>query len=56
MVRSVLQVARYTNIHIRYSVLTPGKLKYPAALWSPELPDIAAFTAVNKHPKFCALI
>jgi hypothetical protein len=50
MVRSALQVARYTNIHITYSVLIPGKLlKHPAALWSPELPDIAIFTVVNKH-------
>jgi len=50
MVRSVLQVARYTNIHFRHGVHIPGKLKYPAALWSPELPDIANFTVVNKHP------
>jgi hypothetical protein len=49
MVRSVLQVARHIT-HIRHGVLIPGKMKYSAALWSPELPDIANFTVVNKHP------
>jgi hypothetical protein len=34
MVRPVHVVARYTKIHIKYSILISGKLQYPANLWS----------------------
>jgi hypothetical protein len=40
MVRSAFQVARYTNIHIRYSVLIPGKLKISG---SPLVPEVAEY-------------
>jgi hypothetical protein len=33
MVRSVREVARYTNIHIEYNILISGKLQYPANIW-----------------------
>jgi hypothetical protein len=51
MVRSVHEIARYTKIHIRYSILISGKLRYLATRWSQRcrISQLLLYVEVTLH-------
>jgi len=50
MIGSVHEVARYANVHVRYTVIISGNLQYITSL-VPEVLYIATFTIVP-YPNF----